>query len=412
MKKRSVSGPGIILIVYALIVPCVKGDVVVGDAAGLAAAVADANGGGDRTILLADGTYTLGDMLWIGAEGVTVGSVSGNRDAVIIEGDGMGGGVSHIFNVAGSNFTIRDLTLRSVANHAIQLQIDVDNTVIRNVHILDTGEQMVKIAYDPANMAAGSDNGIMENCLLEYSAGVGPQYYMGGIDAHNAKNWIVRGNTFRGIRSPAEQPAEYAVHFWSNSENTLVERNLIVNCDRGIGFGMGDRGHVGGIIRNNMIYHDASEGFADVGIGAESAVNAQIYNNTIFQESGYPNAIEYRFPATTGTLIANNLANRAIAERDGASGTLSHNVTGAQADWFVNPAAGDLHLSRAIAGVIDGGESIPGVTDDFDGEARPQGAGIDIGADEYAGPAGGKAAGGTERTISDFFRELQENWNL
>ena len=68
------------------------------------------------------------------------------------------------------------------------------------------------------------------------------------------------------------------------------------------------------------------EGFADVGIGVESAPQAQIYNNTIYQEHGYPNAIEYRFPQTAGVLIANNLTNRAITSREGASGTGSASV--------------------------------------------------------------------------------------
>lgn len=359
--------------------------VVVSDPAQLAEAILRANSGGDKTILLEDGIYTLEDMLWVEADGITVQSSSRNRDAVIIEGRGMDGEVTHIFNVAGSNFTVRDVTLRRVSQHAIQIhgEINADSPLIENVHIVDTGEQMVKVSYDPDNPHNSSDDGIVEGCLLEYSAGIGPQWYIGGIDAHNAKDWIVRGSTFKAIGSPSEDVAEFAVHFWSNSENTLVECNTIINCDRGIGFGLGDRGHRGGIIRNNMIYHDDTEGFADVGISLESAIKVQVYNNTVYHEHSYPNAIEYRFSETTGLLIANNLTNKAVSQRDGASATVSHNVTNLEASWFVNSSTGDLHLASATPTVVDQGLAIPGLASDFDGDTRPQGEGVDIGADEY-----------------------------
>jgi hypothetical protein len=298
----------------------------------------------------------------------------------------MDGPVSHIFGVAGSNFTVENVTLRRVANHAVQIhgEMNVNFPIIRNVHIQDTYEQMIKVSYDASQPGNGSQNGLVERCLFEYTAGIGPQYYIGGVDAHNATNWIIRDNEFRYIRSPSEGLAEHAIHFWSNSQNTLVERNLIINCDRGIGFGLGDRGHIGGIIRNNMIYHDTSEGFADVAIALESTTDAQVYNNTIYMENGYPNAIEYRFAATTGLTIINNLTNKAITARDGASAATSANIIDAVASWFVNPSSGDLHLSYAVPSVVDQGQAINGLTDDFDKTIRPQGPGYDIGADEYA----------------------------
>ncbi|MBM4294522.1 MAG: right-handed parallel beta-helix repeat-containing protein [Deltaproteobacteria bacterium] len=378
------------LVFWVFFSTCLSGapagaDVIVTTAVELSEAIIQANAGGDPTILLRDGAYTLSDALWVEAPGVTVRSLSANRAAVIIEGQGMAGDVTHVFNVAGANFMVRDVTLRRVSQHAVQLQgqLNADAPIIRNVVIQDTFEQMVKVAYDSAHPEAGSDNGIVEDCLFEYTAGIGPQYYIGGVDAHNARNWIIRRNTFRGIRSPGDGYADPAINFWSNSQDTLVEKNLIINCDRGISFGLGRRGHVRGIIRNNMIYHDTSEGFADVGISLQTASDAQVYNNTVFFEHSYPNAIEYRFRGTTGALIANNLTNRAIALRDGASGTVSHNVTGALAGWFVNPAAGNLHLKSPVPTVVDQGMPIPGLTDDFDGHTRPQGRGIDIGADEF-----------------------------
>jgi hypothetical protein len=362
--------------------------VVVGDVAALTAAVAAANEGGDPEILLADGDYPLEEMLWIAAPGVILRSQSGNREAVILRGQGMAGGVTHIFNVAGAGFTARDLTLREVSQHAVQLQADVDGVTLSNLHILDTGEQMIKVAYDPAQPERGSDYGVLEGSLLEYSAGIGPQWYIGGIDAHAAVGWTVRDNTFRAIRSPADAPAEYAIHFWSDARDTLVERNRILNCDRGIGFGLGERGHIDGIIRNNMLYNDDTQGFADVGIALENAASSEVYNNTLILLSGYPNAIEYRFAGTYGGLIANNLSNAAITARDGGSATEANNLVAADPGWFVNAAAGDLHLLEARPEVVDQGGIVAGLNDDYDGELRPLGHGIDLGADEWSDAGG------------------------
>lgn len=365
--------------------------ITVGTVGELVNAVNQANtSGGDKEILLQNGTYTLDEALVILADGVTVRSLSGNRSMVTIRGNGMeeDDDVSHIFNVEGDNFTARDMTLRNVYYHAIQMQPNAQAPTMINLHILDTGQQMIKVAYNTGDPDVHSDNGRVENCLFEYSAGIGPQYYIGGVDAHHAFDWVVRGNTFISIRSPEDpdaggRVAEHAVHFWNGSRNTLVEKNTIINCDRGIGFGLDDQGHVGGIIRNNMIYHNAAHDLGDVGIGLESVTDAQVYNNTIFQEHAYLNAIEYRWRTTTSLLIANNLTNKAIDQRDGASAEVSNNVTNAESAWFVNPSAGDLHLAAPVPSVVNQGRAITGLNDDIDGDVRPQGGGYDIGADEY-----------------------------
>ncbi len=250
----------------------------------------------------------------------------------------------------------------------------------------DAYEQMLKVSIDPSNYSITGDNGLVEDSLFEYPAGIGPQYYIGGIDAHGAKNWIVRRNTFRSIVSPSQTVAEFAIHFWNQSGNPLVEQNVIVDCDRAIGFGLDGRGNTAGIIRNNMIYHSANVGqFADVAIYLEQSPNTQIYNNSIFMENSYPRSIEYRFAETSGVLIVNNLANKPIGARDGATATTGSNLESAAKSLFVNPVKGDLHLLAATAGVIDAGRTVNGLTNDIDGDARPQGAGIDIGADEWGG---------------------------
>jgi hypothetical protein len=107
-----------------------------------------------------------------------------------------------------------------------------------------------------------------------------------------------------------------------------------------------------------------------------------VLNNTVVLSGTYPNAIEYRFPATTGVEIRFNLADTAGQQRDGASGVASGNVTTAQPGWFVDATGGDLHLTAAAIAAIDRAAPHPDVTRDYDQEVRPAGAAPDIGANE------------------------------
>jgi hypothetical protein len=258
--------------------------------------------------------------------------------------------------------------------------------VLRNCILRDAYQQLVKVSVDRDNTSISSDGGLIENCVLEYSAGAGPNFYIGGIDALGAKNWTIRGNTLRNIASPHTAVGGFAIHFWSGSESNVVERNTIIDCDRGIGFGLDDAPNIGGVIRNNMIYHAANGApFGDVGIAVTDSPDSRVYNNTIFVEHPYPNAIEYRFPGTRNVMIFNNLTNRRIQSRDGGSGTTRGNVSSATATWFVSPANGNLRLASVVPAVIDAGQPIADLIDDIDGEMRPEGTALDVGADEVTG---------------------------
>lgn len=362
----------------------------VSTAAELQNAVATANSaGGNRTISLANGTYTLTDTLYVNAPNVSITGPQGGRQNVVIQGDAMSSTarVGSLIRVAANNFQLSNVTLQKSKYHLVQVagETNADSPVIRDCILRDAYEQMIKVSVNVSDTSVASDNGLVENCIFEYSAGIGPQYYIGGIDAHGAKNWTVRGNTFRNIASPSGSVAEFAVHFWTNSSNNTVERNLIINCDRGIGFGLSGRPNNGGTIRNNMIFHSNNgHQYADTGIGLEESPNTRVYNNTIFFQNSFPWAIEYRFASTQNVQIVNNLTNKPITSRDGGAGTVGTNVTNAAASWFANTSsAPDLHLANTVASVVDVGQAVTGLTNDFDGQARPNGSGIDIGADEF-----------------------------
>jgi hypothetical protein len=358
----------------------------------LQSALASANSGSGNVIIsVADGTYTLTDTLYVNKANITIKGKSGNRNSVIIQGDAMSSGarVGNVIRVAANNFKLDGVTLQRAGWHAIQVagETNADGMVVTNCVLRDTYEQLIKVTKNGSTV---SDNGRVENCLFEYSAGRAPYYYTGGIDAHGAKGWVVRGNTFRGIASPAEAVSEFAVHFWDDSANNTTERNTIIDCDRGIGYGLqGFPVNAGGIIRNNMIYHSNNGApFADVGIALENSTNTQVYNNTVYFANNMSWAMEYRFAATTGAVFTNNLTNKPIQARDGGGGTQASNVTNASASWFKAPASGDLHLASGVGSVVNAGRTVSGLTDDFDGNARGQDAGIDIGADEFGGASG------------------------
>lgn len=100
----------------------------------------------------------------------------------------------------------------------------------------------------------------------------------------------------------------------------------------------------------------------------------------------YPSPIEYRFPHTSGVLIANNVLDGNIAARDGATATVTGNYTAASPSLFVNPASGDLHLTSMATALLDRiATPLAAAGPDWDGQPRPAGA-TDIGADEAGTP--------------------------
>jgi hypothetical protein len=130
-----------------------------------------------------------------------------------------------------------------------------------------------------------------------------------------------------------------------------------------------------------MIYRDAAT-HGDVAIMV-TGPNTKVYHNTYYDDSGfYPYAIEYRFTSTTNVDVRNNLLNRPIRARDGATGTVANNLTTAQASWFVNAGTGDLHLTSTATQAIDQVAALSEL--DYDGQLRPTvGTSADYGADEY-----------------------------
>lgn len=344
------------------------------------------NDNGNMTITVLPGTYILTSNLRAissNMNNLSIIGATGNADDVVILGQGWDDdAVTHIFNVAADFFTVAHMTIGEVYYHPIQVHSnpnDADDFLAQNLRIIDAKEQLLKVSGGGSLFA---DRGKILCCEFEFTAGIAYQYYTGGVDAHRSKDWTVAYNTFKGIRSPDGTLAEHAIHFWKECEGTLVEANHIIDCDRGIGFGLGNdplNGHIGGLIMNNFVHTSR-----DVGIGLEHSPDTKIYNNTVITDN-YSRSIEYRFPATTNVHIVNNITNEAISDRSsGSSGTLETNYLTNDLDIFVDANVYDYHLASDVSGVVDAGTELMEVTTDFDCDLRNVGV-IDIGADEFIG---------------------------
>jgi hypothetical protein len=275
------------------------------------------------------------------------------------------------------------LTIRDLYDHPIIFNAGTQSPHVYNVRLVNAGQQFIK--SNPDNNGGGVNNGLVEYAVIEYDT-TSRDYYTNGVDVHAGQNWIIRHSLFHNIRAPQGQLAGPAILMWNGSSNSLADGNTFIDCQREIAFGLIERvtphDHSGGIIRNNFISRSPNAS-GDVAIGVFDSPNTQVLHNSALIGGVYPNALEYRFVETTGALVANNLFDAAIAARDGATGTVAGNYTQASAALFVHPTSGDLHLKPTAAVAIDRVPVQARCTTDWDGQARPNGALADIGADEY-----------------------------
>jgi hypothetical protein len=112
-------------------------------------------------------------------------------------------------DISSANISILGITLERSANHLIQVRGEkgADNFLLPDCILRDSFEQLLEVTSSSQEDAPYTDGSIINNCLFEYTAGVGPQYYIGGIDAHRAGNWQVSNNIFKNIARPGGRVA-------------------------------------------------------------------------------------------------------------------------------------------------------------------------------------------------------------
>lgn len=241
---------------------------------------------------------------------VTLRSVSGCADDVIFKGSGFHKKNGYkqtpidepiCIHSDNNGITIYGITIRNSNCHGIKVQGEGNNAniTIANCKFIDICERMIKgSAGDKGYCVPGMM--IINNYFEDTQIPVASDHmdtfegdYIAGIDMMVLDGAIISDNKFMNIKG-MNSGARGAIFIWVGSKNITAERNIIVNCDRGIcygnpGFTSVDGGNIpfyvdGGIICDNIIKNPKSHG-----IELANTNNIKVYNNIVLREEGEEN---------------------------------------------------------------------------------------------------------------------------
>ncbi|CAN5916912.1 hypothetical protein BH23PLA1_BH23PLA1_28140 [soil metagenome] len=349
------------------------------------------------TILVSDGHYLMGQYFELRVDNVTLRGASGNRSRVVIDGAASRHG--ELIGISEcSGVTIADLTIQNVRWNGIKINSDrepgVHRVTIRNCAIHNVWQRGIKVVRSPQWKSHGC---VIEYCLFynnrpkRYSDDPDDTQetfggnYIGGIDAMDAIGWTIRDNVFIGLRGRTfEGPG--AVFLWFESQDSVIERNVIIDCDVGISLGNAHKPedigfHCRGFIaRNNMITRSPEQAIA-----AAYTEDCLILHNTVHDPENRRRRSIRAVGSNSGLHIENNLISGFPLRIESSENVrMKGNITRDDArEWFVNPTEGNLRLRAAIPGIVDAGQPLSWVIDDIDRQQRD--GHPDIGSDEWSG---------------------------
>jgi hypothetical protein len=350
------------------------------------------------TILVEDGYYRLPRTLVLDhKKNVAIRGASGDPAKVTLSGKGWDSGspqnddILHIARCEG--VTIADLTFADCRSYGVKVEAENGPKDIRiyNCRFRDIGVRALKgsAGTDPNVRAV---NGSVRFCSFENTRVPPADWLFGGdyisaIDMMALEDWTFSDNVFQNIRG-RNGGGRAAIFIWVRSRKVTVERNLIVNCDRGVAFGNPGESTANrpgerlvyvsdGIIQNNMII-----GGPDCGIELWHVDQIEVLHNSIWRPDENRNRGIRIGKGTIRTEILNNLIHGEIT-MDGGEAQLGNNLTGILEGYFVQPGSGNLALTAQAVGAIDKAEPLPEVPTDIRGRRRVGNA--DFGAWEFDG---------------------------
>lgn len=361
-----------------------------------------------QTIQLAPGVYRLDQNLncttaGTAAHPITVRAAS--RGQALIQFSGGSGAAVEGFKVSAPNWIFENLDIVGTCEthhqceHAFHLFGNADSTIIRHSRMREFNAMIKSNGLGEPRVFP--DDVLIEGSEFFNSTPRNTDRPVTPIDVVGGRRWTIRANYIADFAKQGGNNISYAAFLKGNSQDGLFERNLVV-CERhhqggvrlGLSFGGGGTGpdslceegrcdpeHQFGIMRNNIIMNCP----ADVGIYLNKASNVAIYNNTLYNTTG----IDVRFSSSKAD-IRNNLLSGRIRNRDGATHTGGSNLEEVSllqfSDWFQDPEGGDFCLFQEISQLVNQGQELPGLSNDYCDNRRVDGR-LDIGALEYNSPS-------------------------
>jgi uncharacterized repeat protein (TIGR01451 family) len=203
------------------------------------------------------------------------------------------------------------------------------------------------------------------NVILDNAALLG-----GGIALYDADGAVLNGNVILGNQAIVGG----GIHL-SESDDAVLDNNIVADNQASAGGGICLWGSDARLRHTTLARNDGGDGsgiYVDDVYGSSTAhlTNTILVSHTVGITVTTGNTVTLE-----STLWSDNAVNW------GGGGTISHGNDHSGDPAFVQPDAGDYHIGAASAARDAGVDA--GVRGDVDGQARPHGAGYDVGADEF-----------------------------
>lgn len=350
-------------------------------------------------------------------------------EEVILDGTGIAVPDSQagLITVEGSYYRVSGLSVQDVEGTSSQMGIRTiwgsSHIVIDNNYTLRTASAGIGVWYSDSVLVRGNrvqdgrTTGTQEclavngstNFELSFNTVWNTQDWSQRCEGIDVKNGSAVGKVVGNVTHDLPLECFYVDGYSEHTHDIEIYANHGYRCSMGVAM----TSEVDGLLENihvfNNLFHDTS--FIGIGFPSWSGStnqgqisNVEIYNNTIDNRrvdyAVNPTGLYFDYPNLDGVLIKNNIiATKGTAFVFDSAVTnlqVSHNLVDAaelvsgnpgfahpdlvEGDpLFVDFASGDFHLGAASP-AIDAGDDSVGLTFDLEGDPRPQGAAIDIGA--------------------------------